>query len=72
MQRFKSSATLGIVTALLMLVGGATVPCGVNAQAGCADQCRAAYGGCYKATSNRAACESLLQRCLHGCIGPKR
>ncbi len=67
--------SLGIATAaatLMLLVGAATPSCSVSAQAGCAGECRAAYGACYRATSNRAACEAQMQRCLQGCIASKR
>lgn len=60
---------IGIATAaavLMLLVGGSTLPC--NAQGSCSDGCRASFGACYKNTSNRAACESQMQRCLQGCL----
>lgn len=55
--------------ALMLLVGGSTAPC--SAQGSCSESCRAAFGACYKNTSNRAACESQMQRCLQGCIHSK-
>ena len=63
---------IGIAAAaavLMLLVGGSTLPC--SAQGSCSDSCRAAFGACYKNTSNRAACESQLHRCLQGCLGSK-
>ena len=63
---------IGIAAAaavLMLLVGGSTLPC--SAQGSCSDSCRAAFGACYKNTSNRAACEGQLQRCLQGCLGSK-
>jgi hypothetical protein len=63
---------IGIATAaavLLLLVGGSSLPC--SAQGSCSDGCRAAFGACYKSTSNRAACEGQLQRCLQGCLASK-
>jgi hypothetical protein len=65
----------GIVAALaaVTLLLGATVPDCVQAQGGgCVEGCRAAYGDCYRSTSNRAACEAQLQRCMQGCIASKR
>lgn len=67
-----SAKRLGIATiaaALMLLVGGASVPC--SAQGSCSEGCRAAFSACYKSTSNRAACEAQLQRCLQGCLGSK-
>ncbi len=59
--------------ALGALLSASGPTCGVLAQGtGCSDQCRAAFGACYKATANRAACEMQLQRCLDGCHAAKR
>lgn len=55
----------------MLMLGGGSLPCGVLAQGSCSDQCRSAFNGCYKSTSNRAACESQLQRCLTGCLTSK-
>ena len=52
--------------ALMLLLGGASDPC--SAQGSCSEGCRAAFSDCYRNTSNRAACESQLQRCLQGCV----
>lgn len=63
---------MGIATAaavLMLLVGGSTLPC--SAQGSCSESCRAAFGACYKSSSNRAACEGQLQRCLQGCLSSK-
>jgi hypothetical protein len=59
---------------LLGVVLSASGPsCGSVAQGtGCSDNCRAAFGACYKATANRAACEQQLQRCLEHCHMAKR
>lgn len=69
----KTSAT-ALLLALLISVGGSvTSSCGAQAQGGgCVESCRAAYGHCYRSTSNRAACEAQLQRCMQGCIASKR
>ncbi len=55
---------------LLAVVLSASGPgCSVLAQgSGCADNCRAAFGACYKSTANRAACELQLQHCMEGCL----
>jgi hypothetical protein len=67
LSRLLSAVALGA----LLSASGPT--CGVFAQStGCSDQCRAAFGACYKATANRAACETQLQRCLDGCHAAKR
>jgi hypothetical protein len=42
------------------------------AQSSCRSGCWQAYGTCYKATNSRARCQSLLKRCLDGCIRPRR
>ncbi len=60
---------VALMATLFMSAGAPT--CAV-AQAGCSEQCKAAYGSCYKATANRAACEAQLQRCLQGCIAGKK
>jgi hypothetical protein len=68
--------TLGKASAALALAVALTASgpmCGVTAQgAGCSENCRAAFGACYKATANRAACELQLQRCLEQCHASKR
>jgi hypothetical protein len=65
-----------MIVATLALAGAlnASAPsCAVLAQgSGCAANCNAAYGACYKATQNRAACEQQLQRCMQGCISSPR
>ncbi len=38
----------------------------------CRPQCLEAYGHCYKRTNSRERCQSLLQRCLDGCIRKHR
>ena len=38
---------------------------------GCTEQCKAAFGACYKSTANRAVCEQQMQRCLERCIQSK-
>jgi hypothetical protein len=72
MINIKSFGIAAAAAALMLLVGAANPSCSVQAQAGCAGDCRAAYGACYRATSNRAACEAQLQRCMQGCIASKR
>ena len=64
-------AVVAMSAAAMLLIGASSLPCDVRAQGSCSDQCRAAFNTCYKATSNRAACESQLQRCLTGCIVSK-
>jgi hypothetical protein len=60
-----------LLLGLVLSASGQT--CGVFAQTtGCSDTCRAAFGACYKATSNRAACEMQFQRCLDQCHHAKR
>lgn len=69
-----SIRSLAIIAVALMasaLMSGGAPTC-ANAQGGCTEQCKAAYGSCYKATANRAACEAQLQRCLQGCIAGKK
>jgi hypothetical protein len=69
----KTTGLVALLAVGLMLAGSAVAPCTVNAQAGaCAEGCRAAYGSCYRSTSNRSACEGQLQRCMQGCIASKR
>lgn len=62
------SVAIVAVALLAALLSQATMPTCAVAQSGCSEQCKAAYGSCYKATANRAACEAQLQRCLQGCI----
>lgn len=62
-------AAVALAASLFMSAG---VPSCAIAQGGCSEQCKAAYGSCYKATANRAACEAQLQRCLQGCIAGKK
>ena len=68
---------------LMIVAGVALAALGVEASvpgctsvfaqgSGCADSCKAAYGSCYKSTANRSACEAQLQRCLQGCLPPRR
>ena len=65
----KVMAALGL--GLLLSASGPS--CGVYAQGNnCAENCKAAFGACYKSTANRAACEMQYQRCLEGCIIAKR
>lgn len=66
----RSMAIIGLAL-LAAFISQATSPTCANAQSGCSEQCKAAYGSCYKATANRAACEAQLQRCLQGCIAGK-
>lgn len=69
--QIRSMAIIAVALAAALLTG-AGVPTCANAQGnGCTEQCKAAYGSCYKATANRAACEAQLQRCLQGCIAKK-
>jgi hypothetical protein len=69
----QSFSRLLCAAALGLLLSASGPTCGLQAQGtGCSDQCRAAFGACYKATSNRAACEMQLQRCLDGCHMAKR
>ena len=64
-------ACCAIVLGVVLSASGPS--CEVLAQgAGCSDQCRVAFGACYKATANRAACEQQMQRCLERCIQTKR
>jgi hypothetical protein len=57
----------------MVLAGSAVAPCDVRAQdGGCVTGCRSAYADCYRSTSNRAACEAQMQRCMQGCISSKR
>jgi hypothetical protein len=73
MMRLKSAGFATLAAVAVMLVGSAVAPSCVQAQgSGCVDNCRASFGACYKATSNRAACEGQLQRCMQGCIASKR
>jgi hypothetical protein len=72
MSNIRSLGIAATVAALMLLVGAAAPSCSLSAQAGCAGECRAAYGACYRSTSNRAACEAQMQRCLQGCIASKR
>lgn len=66
---FKACTAVGL--ALLLSASGSN--CGVYAQgSGCSDNCKAAFGACYKSTANRAFCEMQLQRCLDGCLSSKR
>lgn len=69
-----SIRSLAIIAIALVATAfmSAGVPTCANAQGGCSEQCKAAFGSCYKATANRAACEAQLQRCLQGCIAGKR
>jgi hypothetical protein len=71
--RWKTVAIAGVAL-LAALTAGAPLPsCQALAQgSGCSESCQAAYGACYRSTANRAACEAQLQRCLHGCTGPRR
>ncbi len=67
----KLARILGAVV-LGVLLSASGQSCGVFAQGtGCSDNCRTAFGACYKATANRAACEQQLQRCLDGCHASK-
>ncbi len=64
-------ACTAVLLALMLSASGPT--CGVQAQgSGCSDNCKAAFGACYKSTANRAYCEMQLQRCLDGCLSSKR
>lgn len=67
---FRTVALVAIALMAVLLSQASTPSCAV-AQSGCSEQCKAAYGSCYKATANRAACEAQLQRCLQGCIAGK-
>ena len=72
MPRLTTLFTVVSVSLLAMIGGSAAPSCAEFAQgAGCAENCKAAYGSCYKATANRAACEAQLQRCLQNCLGGK-
>ena len=65
--------TATILVALTLVSASAAPGCDAVAQGGgCSDNCRAAFGACYKSTANRAVCEMQLQRCLEGCIMSKR
>jgi hypothetical protein len=69
----RSALRLLAIAALGALLSASGPTCGVQAQGpSCSDQCRAAFGACYKATANRAACELQLQRCMDGCHASKR
>lgn len=73
MIRMKSAGFATLTAAAMMMIGSAVAPVCVQAQgSGCVESCRASFGACYKATSNRAACEGQLQRCMQGCIASKR
>lgn len=69
LRRFVMAASIAAASLLM----AASVPvCPVAAQgASCSEQCKAAFGACYKATANRSACEAQLQRCLQGCISSR-
>jgi hypothetical protein len=72
MTRAKGLSIVALLAVVASLAAAATPICSAQAQGGCAAECRAAYGSCYKSTANRAACESQMQRCLQGCIASKR
>ena len=69
MNSAKRIGIAAMVAGLMLLIGGTSVPC--NAQGSCSEGCRSAFSSCYRATSNRAACEGQLQRCLQGCLASK-
>jgi hypothetical protein len=70
MIRLKTTGIATLAAAMMMLAGSSVAPCAQGS--GCVDSCRAAYGSCYKATSNREACQAQMQRCMQGCIASKR
>jgi hypothetical protein len=72
MARMKGPMLAILIAAVATMTGAAQPICTAQAQGGCAAECRAAYGSCYKSTANRAACENQMQRCLQGCIASKR
>lgn len=53
--------TVGALIALL-----ASLP--AEAESSCRTRCWAAYGTCYKSTSKRQRCQSLLYQCLSNCL----
>jgi hypothetical protein len=69
MNGIKRIGIAAIAAVLMLFVGGASAPC--SAQGSCSEGCRAAFAACYRSTSNRAACEGQLQRCLQGCVASK-
>jgi hypothetical protein len=72
MINLKSFGIAAAAAALMLFVGASSPSCSVQAQAGCSGDCKSAFGACYRATSNRSACEAQMQRCLQGCIASKR
>ena len=69
----KAAGKIAAAVMLAVLVSASGPGCKVFAQgATCGDQCRAAFGACYKATANRSTCEQLMQRCLERCIQTRR
>jgi hypothetical protein len=69
MRMMKRAGLIAVAMAAMLAVGAAHPDCRVAAQGNCSNDCKAAYGSCYKASQNRAACEAQLQRCLQGCMG---
>ncbi len=73
MFRISRIATVVATLAVAGALSASGPSCAVLAQgSGCAANCNAAYGACYKASQNRAACEQALQRCMQGCISNPR
>lgn len=69
----RRTAKAGTAVLLALMLSASGPNCGVFAQgSGCSDNCKAAFGACYKSTANRAYCEMQLQRCLDGCLSSKR
>jgi hypothetical protein len=69
----RNALIAGGVFGLAALATAATPPCEALAQDGaCAENCKADYGSCYKATQNRVECSARLARCLEGCVRGKR
>lgn len=68
------TATRTLTALLLGIALTASGPlCSGQAQGmSCSDNCRAAFGACYKATANRTACELQLLHCLEACHMSKR
>lgn len=71
MTRLKAIGLAAVLALGLVLTGDGLGLCSANAQGGCASECRAAFGDCYKSTNNRAACEAQMQRCMQGCIAKR-
>lgn len=67
-QRMADASLIGAVV-LTMLV---TVDASAAGRHSCRTPCWEAYGHCYKRTNSRERCQSLLQRCLDGCIRKHR